>query len=86
MAESTILEDIETGKIERQARYFKAKVLTDHKVEGTDQTLQQAITNDDSIVFTDKSTSYVNIADYVNIHISEKSTEQTTKETFLSAN
>ena len=45
MAESTILEDIGTGKIERQARYFKAKVLTDHKVEGTDQTLQQAIAN-----------------------------------------
>jgi hypothetical protein len=81
MAESTILEDIETGKIERQAWYFKAKVLTDHKVEGTDQTLQQAKANDDSIVFTDKSTSYVNIADYVDIHISEKSTEQTTKET-----
>ena len=81
MAESTILEDIETGKIGRHARYFKAKVLTDHKVEGTDQTLQQAIANDDSIVFTDKSTSYVNIADYVDIHISEKSTEQTTKET-----
>jgi hypothetical protein len=56
-------------------------VLTDHKVEGTDQTLQQAKANDDSIVFTDKSTSYVNIADYVDIHISEKSTEQTTKET-----
>lgn len=36
MAESTILEDMETGKVERQARYFKAKVLTDHKVEGTD--------------------------------------------------
>ena len=81
MAESTILEDIDTGKVERQARYFKAKVLTDHKMEGTDQTLQQAIANDDSIVFTDKSTSYVNIADYVDIHIREKSNEQTTKET-----
>jgi len=81
MAESTILEAIETGKIERHARYFKAKVLTDHKVEGTDQTLQQAIANDDSIIFTDKSTSYVNIADYVAIHISEKSSEQTTKKT-----
>lgn len=50
MAESTILEDIEMGKIERRARYFKAKVLTDHKVEGTDRTLQQTIANDDSIV------------------------------------
>lgn len=81
MAKSTILEDIETGKTERQVRYFKAKVLTDQKVQGTDRTLQQAIADDDSIVFTDKSTSYVNLADYVDIHISEKSTGQTTKET-----
>lgn len=72
MAERTVLEDIDTGKVERQCRYFKAKVLTDHKMEGTDQTLQKAIDNDESIVFTDKSTSYVNIADYVDMHISEK--------------
>jgi len=32
-------------------------------------------------VFTNKSTSYVNIADYVELHISEKS-DETTKETF----
>lgn len=81
MAESTVLEDVDTGKVERQCRYFKAKVLADHKMEGTDQTLQNAIDNEQSIVFTDKSTSYVNIADYVDIHISEKSDEQTTKET-----
>lgn len=81
MAESTVLEDIDTGKVERQCSYFKAKVLTDHKMEGTDQTLQKAIDNEEFIVFTDKSTSYVNIADYVDIHISEKSNEQTTKET-----
>jgi len=36
MAERTNLEGIDTGKVERQARYFKAKVLTDYKVEGTD--------------------------------------------------
>jgi len=81
MAESTVLEDIETGKVERQCRYFKAKVLKDHKMGGTDQTLQEAIDNEGSIVFTDNSTSYVNIADYVELHISEKSNEQTTKET-----
>ncbi|GAA3619583.1 hypothetical protein GCM10022397_01720 [Flavivirga jejuensis] len=81
MTESSILENIDTGKVERQARYFKAKVLIDYKMEGTDQTLQLAIANDDSIVFTDKSISYVNIANYVDIHISEKSNEQTTKET-----
>jgi len=81
MAESTVLESLETGKLERQARYFKAKVLTDHKMGSTDKVLQQAIENDKSVVFTDQSTSYVNIADYVDIHISEKSNEQTTKET-----
>jgi hypothetical protein len=39
---------------------------------GTDRTLQKAIDNEESIVFTNKSKSYVNIADYVVLHISEK--------------
>lgn len=81
MAESTILEDIETGKVERQCRYFKAKVLENHQTIGTDEVFEQAIENEKTIVFTDKSTSYVNIADYVELHISEKSDETTTKET-----
>ena len=81
MAESTVLEDIETGKIERQCRYFKAKVLEDHQADGTDKTFKKGIDKEQTIVFTDKSTSYVNIADYVELHISEKSGETTTKET-----
>ena len=81
MAESTVLEDVETGKKERQCRYFKAKVLDNHLAEKTDETIKQAIDEDDIIVFSDKSTSYVNIADYVDIHITEKSNKQTTKET-----
>jgi hypothetical protein len=81
MAESTILEDLETGKVDRQCRYFKAKVLQDHKADGTDQSLTGSIDDEQTIVFTDKSTSYVNIADYVEIHMTEKSNEQTTKET-----
>ncbi len=81
MAESTVLEDVETGKVDRQCRYFKAKVLDDHKSDGTDDMFKKSISNEQTIVFTDKSTSYVNIADYVEIHLSEKSNEQTTKET-----
>jgi len=81
MAESTVLEDIDTGKVQRQCRYFKAKVLTNHKADQTDNTLESAIDDEQIIVFTDKSTSYVNIADYVEIHMTEKSNEQTTKET-----
>ena len=34
-----------------------------------------------SIVFSDKSTSYVDICDYVEIHSMEKSTTKTTKST-----
>ena len=77
-------EDVETGKtvlVERQCRYFKAKVLENHNADGTDQAFDQAIDKEQTIVFTDKSTSYINIADYVELHISEKSDENTTKET-----
>jgi hypothetical protein len=81
MAESTVLENIETGETERQGSYFKAKVLEVHKAEGTDDTLKNAIDGETSIVFSDKSTSYLNIADYVDIHITEKSNKQTTKKT-----
>ncbi len=81
MAESTILEDIETRKINRQCRYFKARVLDDHKADNADQALKKAIGGEKTIIFSDKSTSYINIGDYVSIHMTEKSSQQTTKET-----
>jgi hypothetical protein len=81
MAESTVLEDVETGKIDEHARHFKAKVLPDHKSVNTYLTVKEAIQGDKSVVFIDDSTSYVNISDYVELHISEKSNEETTKET-----
>jgi transposase-like protein len=80
MAESTPLENTETGKTERQCRYFKAKVLDDHKAEGVNDTVATSL-DEQSIVFTDKSTSYVDIADFVELHITEKSNKETTKET-----
>jgi len=79
MAKSTVLENIETEKQERQCRYFKAKVLENNQVDGTDKTLQQAIDSEKAIVFTNKSTSYVNIANYVELHISETTTKETLK-------
>ena len=80
MAESTILEGFETGEKSNHCRYFKEKVLTDHTSEQTNQTIQESI-SEKSIVFTDKSTSYIDIADYVEIHITEKSNKETTTET-----
>lgn len=80
MAESTILEDIETGKVQRHCRYFKAKVLDSHIAEEINATVKESIA-DKSIVFTDKSTSYIDIADFIELHITEKSNKETTKET-----
>jgi hypothetical protein len=71
MTESTILEDLETGTIDRQCLYFRAKVLENHKGDVADDTIKNAIDRETSIVFYDKSTSYLNIADYVDIHITE---------------
>jgi hypothetical protein len=43
MAESTVLENIETGEKSNHSRYFKAKVMTDYKSEQINQTIQGSI-------------------------------------------
>ena len=77
MAESVPLEDIETGEKSKQCRYFKMKVLANHLSEGINELVTE---NFDSkcIVFSDKSTSYVDISKYVEVHIMEKSSKETT--------
>lgn len=80
MAESTYLEDIETGEISKSCRYYKMKVLDNHKKEAVNETIAENL-DEQSIVFSDKSTSYVDIADLVETHIMEKSTKETTNET-----
>lgn len=80
MAESTQLEDFDTGKKESHCRYFKAKVLNSHNKEEINETVQKSI-GEQSIVFSDQSTPYVDIADFVELHITEKSDRQTTRET-----
>ena len=80
MAESTQLEDIESGKKSSQCRYFKAKVLGSHNAGEISETIKESF-DEKSIVFTDDSTSYVDISDYVELHVTEKSSEKLTKET-----
>jgi hypothetical protein len=60
--------------------YFKMKVLYDHKADTINDTIEESFP-DKSIVFSDKSTGYVVISDYVQIHMTEKSNNQTTKTT-----
>ena len=78
MAESTILEDIEIVKKSNQYRYFEAKVLTDHTSEQINETIKEFISGK-SILFSDKSISYIDIAVFVEIHIIEKSNKETTE-------
>src|SRR6056297_336876 len=80
MAESTQLEDVESGKKSSQCRYFKAKVLDSHKASEINETIKESF-DEKSIVLTDDSTSYVDISDYVELHVTEKSSEKLTKET-----
>lgn len=80
MAESAQLEDVESGKKSSQCRYFKAKVLGSHNAGEINETIKESF-DETSIVFTDDSTSYVDISDYVELHITEKSSEKLTKET-----
>jgi hypothetical protein len=80
MAESTPLEDIETGREWKQCRYFKMKVLGSQGSGEINQAVQGNI-DEQSIVFSDKSTSYIDIANYVEVHITEKSTKEVTTTT-----
>jgi hypothetical protein len=80
LAESTPLEDIVTNTKSNQVRYFKAKVLKSHGSKHVNDLISKSI-DDKSIVFSDKSTSYINIADLVELHITEKSTKETTTDT-----
>jgi hypothetical protein len=80
MTESTPLVDLETGNESKSCRYFKMKVLDGHTKESVNQTVSENI-DEKSIVFSDKSKSYVDIEDLVEAHLQEKSTKETTNTT-----
>lgn len=77
MAESTPLEDLETGKKEKHCRCFKAKVLEDPNAENLNEEVKKSI-GELSILFSEHSTSYVDISKFVKLHITEKSSKETT--------
>lgn len=64
MAESTPLEDLETGKIEKYFRYLKMKALQTQKAGSMNDAIKEYL-NELSIAFSDKSKNYVDIADFV---------------------
>jgi hypothetical protein len=80
MAESTKLENIETGKKSSHCGYYKMKVTESQKATEVNQIVEKLV-DAQTIVFTDKSTSYVDIAKYVEAHYTELSSNETTKTT-----
>jgi len=80
VAESTKLENPKTGKKDSHCRYFKMKVLQTHKKEEVNEYVLGNL-DDKCIVFSDQSTSYVDISNYVEMHVSVKSDKETTKTT-----
>lgn len=80
IAESTELESIESGKKSKQCRYFKMKVLEDHKSVSINAVVQENI-DEKSVVFSDRSASYIDISQYVEVHVSEKSNHEVTQTT-----
>lgn len=79
-AESTPLEDVQSGEKSKHCGFVKMKVLNGHKAEQIVDVVRENI-DERSIVFSDMSKSYINIADYVETHYQEKSTKETTRTT-----
>ncbi len=78
IAESIPLENIETSKRSSACRYYKMKALTSHKTDSINEIISENIA-ETSIVFSDKATTYLDIENYVEMHISEVSTKDLTR-------
>ena len=80
LLESTQLEDFESNTKSSQVRYYNTKVLKSHESEHVNHLISESLDNK-SIVFSDKSTSCIDIADLVELHITKKSDKETTNDT-----
>lgn len=75
MAESTILEDMDSGAIEKSCRYFKMKKIKNLEAK-TAQALIKEYIDQDSVLQTDKSTTFSDLSDCIDVHIKEISKTQ----------
>jgi transposase-like protein len=80
MAESTPLEDLETGKKTSSCRFYKMKVLVNHKTDSVNGVISENI-EEKAIVFTDKANTYLDIKKYIEMHVAEVSSPELTKTT-----
>jgi ISXO2-like transposase domain len=80
IAESIPLEDVVTGKKSSYCGYFKMKSLKTHEKTEINKLATEYI-NQNAVIFSDKSTSYCDLGNFVEAHLSTKSSKETTKTT-----
>lgn len=72
MAESTILEDLLTGEQEKSCRYFKMVKIDNLKAKTAEKLVKNLIEKN-TVLQTDESTTYSNLEDCIEVHVSELS-------------
>ena len=72
MAESTILEDFQTGKLTKSCRYFKMKKIGDLKARTADKLIRDFI-DKKSVIQSDDSKTYSKFEDFIDVHVKETS-------------
>lgn len=70
MAESTILEDLDSGLVEKICRYFKMKKIKNLEAKSA-QALIKEYLDKDSVLQTDKSTTFSDLSDCIDVHVKE---------------
>uniref|UniRef100_UPI0040472D0F IS1595 family transposase n=2 Tax=Algoriphagus sp. TaxID=1872435 RepID=UPI0040472D0F len=70
MAESTVLEDPESGKLNKSCRYFKMNNIKNLEAK-TAQALIKEYIDSDSVLQTDKSTTFSDLSDCIDVHVRE---------------
>ncbi len=68
MAESTVLEDPESGGLNKSCRYFKMKKIKNLEAK-TAESLIKTYINSDYVLQTDESTTFSDLNDCIDVHI-----------------
>ncbi|MCH7396730.1 IS1595 family transposase [Belliella sp. DSM 107340] len=70
MAESTVLEDPDSGKLNKICRYFKMKKIKNLEAK-TAQLLFKEFIDENTVLQTDKSTTFSDLSDCIDVHVRE---------------
>jgi ribosomal protein L37E len=70
MAESTVLVDPVSGKFDKSCRYFKMKKIKNLEAK-TAQALIKEYIDSNSVLQTDKSTTFSDLSDCIDVHVRE---------------